>query len=245
VAADVSDSAMDSVQRLEAELRLAQDRLQATITERKRDEERQRMLIAELRHRVKNILSVVRSITTRTLEASEGLDDFASHFDGRLSALARTQAALSRQVDGEVDLDEMVREELRSHAAREGRQAEIQGPPVRLRQKAAETFALVVHELATNAVKYGALSTSSGHVAVTWRILNSSGGRRMVFEWRETGVAVVDPSPSRSGFGRDLIENELPYDLPGAATSISFAPGGVHCVVELPLNQYAAEPFGS
>src|SRR5262249_15300708 len=90
------------------------------ITQRKRDEERQHLLIAELQHRVKNILSVVRSITARTLEASDGLDEFAAHFDGRLRALARTQAVLARHAEAEVDLDEMVREELLSHAAHDG-----------------------------------------------------------------------------------------------------------------------------
>jgi two-component system CheB/CheR fusion protein len=213
------------------------------ITQRKRDEERQRLLIAELQHRVKNILSVVRSISSRTLESSDGLEDFAAHFDGRIRALARTQAVLARQVEASVELDEMVREEMVSHAAHDGQQVEIHGPPVRLRQKAAETFSLALHELATNAVKYGALSSPAGRVSVGWRVLNSSAGPKLTFEWRETGVSVVDPAPSRTGFGRDLIERGLPYDLPGAATAISFAPGGLQCVIELPLNQYAAEPL--
>ena len=211
------------------------------ITQRKRDEARQRLLISELQHRVKNILAVVRSITSRTVERSEGLEDFAAHFDGRLRALARTQAVLARHADAEFDLDEMVREELLSHAAHDGDHIEIDGPSVRLRQKAAEIFALALHELATNAVKYGALSSPSGSVSVTWRIMTTSAGPWLSFEWREAGVAVVDPSPGRTGFGRDLIERGLPYDLAGAVTSIDFAPGGVQCRIELPLDRYAAE----
>jgi two-component system CheB/CheR fusion protein len=213
------------------------------VSERKRVEERQKLLMAELQHRVKNILAVVRSITTRTLEASNGLEDFAAHFDGRLGALARTQSVLARQAGEEIDLDEIVREELLSHAARENEQIVVGGPQVLLQQKAAETFSLAVHELATNAVKYGALSMPSGRVSVTWRVMNTSAGPKLLFEWRESGVPVVDPQPGRTGFGRDLIERGLPYDLPGAATALSFAPGGLQCVIELPLNQYAAGPF--
>ena len=210
------------------------------VSERKRAEARQKMLLTELQHRVKNILAVVRSITSRTIEASEGLEDFAAHFDGRLSALARTQGALARQAAGEVDLDEILREELLTHAAREGEQVAIGGPQVRLNQLAAETFTLVVHELATNAVKYGALSMPAGRISVTWRVMNTSAGEKLTFEWRESGVAVVDPQPQRVGFGRDLIERGLPYDLPGAATSMNFAPGGLQCVIELPQSQYSA-----
>jgi two-component system CheB/CheR fusion protein len=247
----------ERVQRLEAELQLTKARLQASIvelesarqelrdiiTERRRDEERQRMLIAELQHRVKNILSVVRSITTRTLLSSDRLDDFAAHFDGRLRALARIQAVLARQPEAEVELDEIVHEELLSHATHDGRQIEVQGPRVRLRHKAAETFALALHELATNAVKYGALASPAGRVTIGWRVMNSSAAPMLLFEWRETGVAVVDPTPARIGFGRELIEQGLPYDLPGAATSISFGPGGLQCVVELPMNYYVAQPL--
>jgi two-component system CheB/CheR fusion protein len=245
------------LRRLETELRLTKARLQASMealesskaelrdvaAERERDQERQRLLIAELQHRVKNILSVVRSITTRTLLSSDRLDDFAAHFDGRLRALARIQAVLARQPEAEVELDEIVHEELLSHATHEGRQVEVHGPRVRLRQKAAETFALALHELATNAMKYGALSSPAGRVTIGWRVTSSEAGPMLVFEWRETGVAVVNRTPARIGFGRELIEQGLPGDLPGAATSFSFGPGGLQCMVELPMNQYAAQPL--
>lgn len=213
------------------------------ISEHKRAAERQRLLMAELQHRVKNILAVVRSITARTLEASEGLADFAAHFDGRLRALARTQSVLARQPGGEVDLDEIVREELLSHAAREGEQVAIAGPPVRLKQNAAEIFSLAVHELATNAVKYGALSRPGGRISVVWRVGCAGESRKLFFEWRESGVAAMDPQPARKGFGRDLLERGLPYDLPGTATSLLFAPGGLQCVIELPVNECVAQSF--
>jgi two-component system CheB/CheR fusion protein len=213
------------------------------ITERRRGDERQHLLMAELQHRVRNILAVVRSITSRTLEASDDLEEFSSHFEGRLHALARAQGVLARNVGGAADVDEIVREELLSHTIDDGDQVEIDGPSVRLGQRAAETFSLAVHELATNALKYGALSRPAGRIAISWRVMNTNAGPKLTFEWRERGVAVVDPKPTRTGFGRDLIERGLPYDLPGSATALSFAPGGVQCRIEIPLNDYAVQPL--
>jgi two-component system CheB/CheR fusion protein len=204
-------------------------------TMERENDERQKLLMAELQHRVKNILAVVRSIASRTLETTEDLDDFSAHFDGRLRALARTQNVLTRSAAARIDLDELVREELLTHAPHEPEQVEIAGPDIALRDRAAEIFALALHELATNAVKYGALAQPRGHISVTWRILQAAAGPRLSLEWRESGVAALDPNPARHGFGRDLIERGLPYEL-GAATSLEFLPGGVRCTVELPLD---------
>jgi two-component system CheB/CheR fusion protein len=207
-------------------------------------EERQRLLLGELQHRVRNVLAVVRSLASRTLESSTGLEDFASHFDGRLETLARTQNILTRTSEVTVDLEELVRDELTSLTAPDSDQVEVSGPVVRLRQNAAETFALAVHELATNAVKYGALSTNKGHVSVKWRVVRTSAGLRLSLQWRESGVPLVNPNPARSGFGRDLIENGLPYEL-GATTALEFAPGGVQASIELPLTPTTASLGGS
>lgn len=204
-------------------------------TPERENEDRQKLLMAELQHRVKNILAVVRSIASRTLETTEDLDDFSAHFDGRLRALARTQNVLTRTTTGRIDLDELVREELLTHASHAPNQVEISGPGITLRDRAAEIFALALHELATNAVKYGALSQPKGHVSVTWRILKATAGGRLSLEWRESGVPALDPAPTRRGFGRDLIERGLPYEL-GAATLLEFLPGGVRCTIELPLD---------
>lgn len=209
-------------------------------TQERENEDRQKLLMAELQHRVKNILAVVRSIASRTLETTEDLDDFSAHFDGRLRALARTQNVLTRTATGRIDLDELVREELLTHAPQEPGQIEIAGPEIRLRDRAAEIFALALHELATNAVKYGALAQPKGHIAVTWRVLKTSAGERLSLEWRESGVPALDPEPTRHGFGRDLIERGLPYEL-GAATSLEFLPGGVRCTIELPLEAQGGE----
>jgi two-component system CheB/CheR fusion protein len=208
-------------------------------TQERENDERQKLLMAELQHRVKNILAVIRSIASRTLETTEDLDDFSAHFDGRLRALARTQNVLTRTTTGRIDLDELVREELLTHAPQEPSQIEIAGPDITLKDRAAEIFALALHELATNAVKYGALSQPKGHISVTWRTLKAAAGDRLSLEWRESGVPALDPSPTRHGFGRDLIERGLPYEL-GAATSLEFLPGGIRCTIELPLDADAS-----
>ena len=201
-------------------------------------EDRQNLLLAELQHRVRNVLAVVRSVAARTAEASGSLEDFSSHFDGRLSTLARTQNIFSRTGETTVELEELVRDELIALAAGDNKRIQVKGPSVRLRQGAAETFALALHELATNAVKYGALSQPKGRLVINWRILNTSAGKRLSLEWRERGV-LLDADPVRTGFGRDLIERGLPYEL-GAATSLEFERGGVRAVIELPLTETTA-----
>jgi two-component system, chemotaxis family, CheB/CheR fusion protein len=201
--------------------------------------DRQRMLVSELQHRVKNILAVVRSIFTRSIGEDGLVDAGAEHFRGRLDALARTQNVLARTPAGGIDLEELVRDELTCHGSRYGDQVHIHGPSIRLRQKAAEALGLAVHELATNAAKYGALANETGKIDVTWRLYESSSGPRLAWRWTETGVTLIDPAPSRVGFGRELIEQGLPYQL-GASTALEFARGGVNCVIELPLSERIA-----
>jgi PAS domain S-box-containing protein len=203
------------------------------VTEAKQAADRQRLLLAELQHRVRNILTVVRSVASRTGENSPEVEDFLSHFDGRLGTLARTQSAVIRTEDVSVDLEEMVRDELLAVAADEDR-IEVSGPTVRLRQRAAENLALAVHELTTNAVKYGALSSRDGRLSVTWDVRKPNGQELLTLHWRESGVRAIDANPKRTGFGRQLIERALPYEL-GADTSLKFAAGGVRAEIELPL----------
>jgi two-component system CheB/CheR fusion protein len=204
------------------------------VDERRRATGQQSLLLAELQHRVKNILAVVRSLTVRSLDTSETLEEFGERFSGRIDALARTQGVLANRGAAGVQLGEVVQDELAASLAEDGGQVEIGGPPVLLKDKAAEAFALAIHELATNALKYGALSTPTGRLSVHWRIMNTSGGGRLALEWRERGMQLPETRPSRTGFGRRLIERGLPYDLE-AVTSLEFTPEGVRCTVELPL----------
>jgi two-component system CheB/CheR fusion protein len=209
------------------------------VTPLTRAEERQRMLLAELQHRVRNTLAVVRSIARRTGETSETVEEYAMHLDGRLNAFARTQAYVTRNPDAGVDLESLIAEELVSYQAHEGEQVRIGGPPVRLCPKPAATFALTVHELATNAVKYGALSSDDGRIAVTWTIDGRNSGRHLKFTWQESGVAVDGAAPRRRGFGTELLEKTLAYEI-GAKTNLVFDPGGVRCTIDVSLNDRIA-----
>lgn len=204
------------------------------ISDRKQAEARQALLTSELQHRARNTLAVVRSVAGRTLETSASLDDFSAHFDGRLGALGRTQAMVGRLGEDDVDLEELVREELLAQAVDEEQQLSISGPPISLRRKPAEVLGMALHELSMNAVKYGALASSGGKVAVSWRVFIVGGAPTLSIEWSESGVPAIDSSPTHHGYGRDLIERVLPSELK-AATTLEFRPGGVRCALNLPL----------
>ncbi|WP_338665172.1 CheR family methyltransferase [Pararoseomonas sp. SCSIO 73927] len=201
---------------------------------RRRAEAQQSLLMAELQHRVKNTMAVVRSVTRRSLESAESLEELRLHLGGRIDSLARTQGLLANRGSDGISLDTLVRDELAAVLGHEGGQVEVEGPPMLLKEKAAETFGLALHEMATNAVKYGALSGPEGRLGVRWHVRHTAAGDRLALEWREAGVPALDVRPSRMGFGRRLIERGLPYDL-GATTSLEFLPGGVRCTVELPM----------
>jgi two-component system CheB/CheR fusion protein len=204
------------------------------ITALTRSEERQRLLLAELQHRVRNTLAVVRSIARLTAHSSDTVQDYAMHLEGRLSAFARTQALVTRNPDAGVDLEQIVSEELLAYHAREGDQLKVSGPKVRLQAKAAETLGLAVHELATNALKYGSLSTPEGLVELSWRIEQRETEPAFVFEWVEKGGPKPPEKPLRKGFGTELLERTLGFELK-SKTSISFQESGLRCVVELPF----------
>ncbi|WP_114949210.1 sensor histidine kinase [Microvirga calopogonii] len=203
------------------------------VTRRKRSEEHQKVLLAELQHRVRNTLAVIRSIARRTAETSATVEDYTMHFDGRLDTFARVQAAVTRDPTAGVDLASLVAEELLTCAAREGEQFKLSGPDLRLHPKAAETFGLAIHELAANAVKYGALSSAEGHVTVTWDLEDRDGAQHLRVEWTETGVPVITNAPRRSGFGTELLTQTVPYQLLGT-TTLTFKPGGLRCTIEFP-----------
>jgi two-component system CheB/CheR fusion protein len=198
-----------------------------------------KLLLAELQHRVRNTLAVMRSITRRTAATSETVEDYAMHLEGRIDAFARTQAMATRTPDAGVDLEEYVRDELLAAVVKDEEKAHVEGPPVRLRAKAADSIGLAIHELATNAIKYGALSGDGGHIDVTWRIEGLDGDRRLRLEWRESGVRIAAVAPRRRGFGSELIERTLRYEL-DAETKLEFNPGGVRCVITVPLNERTA-----
>ncbi|KQN92815.1 hypothetical protein ASE95_09230 [Sphingomonas sp. Leaf231] len=198
-------------------------------------EERQRRLVAELQHRVRNILTVVRSVFSRTVEAGGAMEDVSDHFRGRLDALARTQAIVTQTASGHVDLENLIRDELLSIGVADGAALALSGPDVPLPPRAAEAIGLAVHELAMNAVKFGALKVPGAVLEIDWSCdVDGDGTQHVRLAWIEKGVPAVPISPSRQGFGTELICEALPYQY-GADTHLAFVGGGVRCTITMPL----------
>ncbi|TNC48498.1 PAS domain S-box protein [Rubellimicrobium rubrum] len=202
------------------------------VTPEKEAEARQRLLLAELQHRVRNTMAVIRSIVRRSAQSATSKDDYATHLEGRLSALTRAQSALTRAPSGNVDLEAILRDEFQAAAMGADRLV-LSGPPVRLSARQAETMALVVHELTTNAIKHGAFAIPHGTVAVVWSISDGDPSR-VLLRWTETGGR-RSGSPRRKGFGTELLERMLPYSL-GAQSRLQYRPEGFGCEIELPLS---------
>ncbi|WP_414470620.1 PAS domain S-box protein [Microvirga sp. M2] len=221
------------------------------ITGRKRDEEalreggeRLKVLVAELQHRTRNLLGVLRSIADRTLASSSSFEAFRERFRDRIDALSRVNGLLSRLEEGHrISFDELIRAELAGlgvvDGEGQGSRVTLEGPKgVRLRSSTVQTFALGLHELATNAVKYGALSRPEGRLTVRWGLTDGDGETRLRMEWRENGVPIppsAEGQPCRRGSGRELIERSLPYQL-GAETLYELTPDGVRCTITLPIS---------
>lgn len=210
--------------------------LENDVTARKEGERRRRLLTAELQHRVKNNLALIRSLSTRTLRRAQSLEDFAETFEGRLHALAVAQTLLSRSAAEEVDLHELLSEELLPYDAREGDNLSIHGPVVLLKPKTAQLLGLVFHELATNAVKFGALTTG-GRIEIGWTIEATKEGQLLNWSWVETGVpAVSRPADAEGGFGRDLVERGVPYQL-GGTSHFEITGNGARYELRVPLTE--------
>ena len=207
-------------------------------------QERQAVLVAELQHRTRNLLSVVRQMAQKTARASNGLADFWSRYRDRLDALARVQSLLSRLNEHDrVTFDELVQTELAAHGADPDADPRVvlEGPTgIRLRSTTVQTLALALHELATNAVKYGALSQPGAKLAIRWSIMaegQPAGQPWLHVDWRETGVKMppANGRPQGGGQGRELIERALPYQL-DARTTYDFKDDGVHCTISMPVS---------
>ncbi|HVW93787.1 MAG TPA: CheR family methyltransferase [Devosia sp.] len=200
----------------------------------RRSEEQAKLLLAELQHRVRNTLGVVRSFARRTADTTESVEDYAAHLDGRLGAFARAQAAVTQNPSAGVSLERIIADEIASFGAREGEQVSLEGPQVRLASKTAEVFTLAIHELATNAVKYGALRSPKGRIRVRWRMEDGEQGRRLGLEWAES-AELDSAAPSRRGFGTELLERMVPYELNGEAV-LEYRPDGLVCRIDLPVD---------
>jgi PAS domain S-box-containing protein len=199
---------------------------------------RQHVLMAELQHRTRNLLSVVQSIANQTLRSSSSLEVFGRQFGSRLRALSRVQGLLARVEDQVIDLHALVTAELAAHSedGTESSRIKVAGPSVTLPPAAAQALGLALHELATNAVKYGALAQPTGKLEVTWELKAKKPTSEIALQWRESGVSMPDVgSPKRKGYGSELIERALPYQL-SAKTQLEFGPDGVRCAILVPIS---------
>jgi PAS domain S-box-containing protein len=202
------------------------------ISERRRAQARQDLLLAELSHRVKNTLAMVLSIANQTLSRAESLGEFARSFHGRIQALAAAHSLLTAVSWDVAALRVLVEQALQPYASSDGNNVRISGDEVLLRPNAALTFSLVLHELATNAAKYGALQKPGGLVAVDCRV-RSNGDRELHLHWAESGGPPVRP-PVRRGFGLELIERSVAHELGGQAV-LEYPIEGISCEITVPL----------
>lgn len=212
------------------EQKLSEAKLQREIQERRRAEERQQLLIHELNHRVKNMLATVQSMARQSLGRARAGSDLAD-FENRLMALAWTHDILTRESWAGASLQTVVTRTMAPHAG--PNRVALSGPDLWLPPQTALALAMGVHELATNAVKYGALSTDAGRVSIRWRLDRSGAGPRLVLTWAEQDGPPVSP-PAGRGFGSRLLERGLAREL-GGSVALSFEPAGVRCRIEAPL----------
>lgn len=201
-------------------------------------QERQTVMVAELQHRTRNLIAVVRSIAQQTMAETGPTQEFREEFNHRLAALARVQGLLSRSDEEPITIETLIRMELDALGAKpEPGRIELEGPSARIRHSVVQTLALALHELATNARKYGALSSEEGRLQVRWRVESNADGDRLALEWTETGGQPPKPqSDARRGYGRELIERALPYSL-DARTAFEHDATGLRCTIDMPLKR--------
>ena len=205
------------------------------VTEARLAREHQGVLLAELKHRVRNMMAVIRSIASRTADSAPDVASYRSLLEGRLLALSRVQMLLTREANAGGSLRGILESEVGAQAP-PGARYELIGPDVRLSPKAVEVLTLAIHELATNALKYGALSVPEGRLSVKWTPFERKGLAWLALEWTEEGAPPRAPA-TRRGFGSDLIERRIPYELAGTGT-ITIDAQGARCRLEFPLKDH-------
>lgn len=203
-------------------------------TQRKLVEDHKSMLMRELDHRIQNTLAVVSSLVRQTVRNSDSLEAFARDIEGRLGAFSRVQALSNHERQGRAALRDIVLGELHPYELREQHRIVVgAGTDIVLTPTATQALALALHELATNAAKYGALSVPAGRVEVTWRVEDPAREPRVLIDWTESDGPPVRP-PARRGFGTQLIEDMVSFAL-NAKVRRDFRPEGVRCNIEFPL----------
>jgi two-component sensor histidine kinase len=199
-------------------------------------EARMRVLVGELQHRTRNLIGVVMALADTTGGQGQTLRGFKASFTDRLMALSRVQSLLSRAAPGDsLTFDSLLRSELSAQSG-SGGTLSLDGPPdIMLRFNSVQALAMALHELTTNAVKYGALGQTGARLHVRWRVQDEDGSSWITVDWKESGVETADgAAPRGAGNGRRLIEDALPYQF-GARTTFAIEPDGVHCTLALAL----------
>lgn len=187
------------------------------IDDLRRLQESQRTLLSELQHRVRNMLGLFRALVRGSTEWYDDVEDYVAHLVGRINAMARTQVMLTRDSRLRLDLETIVQDELQIYS-REYSNLEVEGPGVLLSAKAAEAMTLAIHELATNSMKYGVLMLG-GSLSISWETYDRGGEIWVELKWRERSKSTPDgPMRDGPGFGTELIEQRVPYELGGECT---------------------------
>ena len=218
----------DARGRLAGASKIARD-----ITERRRAEQERELRFGELRHRVKNLLAMTQALARRTATEGRSSEEYRDAFLGRLMALARAHELAFGTEDKGADLATLVELTLDPYAGDRGAVAVVAGPPVMLEEAKVQALALVLHELATNAVKHGALSAREGRVRIGWEVEEAGEARRLRLRWEERGGPPVGPTAAR-GFGTLLVEHAGRHEL-GGSTELIFAPEGLRAAITVQL----------
>jgi two-component system CheB/CheR fusion protein len=200
------------------------------ITDRKRWEERQQMLLRELSHRVKNTLAVVQAIARQSQRTSATPQEFVQRFEGRIDALASAHNLLMQSEWAGADLEGLARQQLGAYATESGSRVRIEGPAILLPPDLATPLGLVLHELATNAAKFGALSAPAGTIDLSWNVTPSDRSSALKLVWREAGGPPMKP-PGKAGLGSSLIDGAIPE----ASVERVFNHDGLICTITIPL----------
>ena len=211
------------------------------ITDRKRAEEHQRLLVNELNHRVKNSLAMVNGVAAQSFRNARNIDEARDAFSARIIALAKAHDILTAENWEGANLEDVIRLTARAHDGDEGGRFHFSGPTVRLSPKRALALSMAMHELATNATKYGALSAATGQITIDWTIESAGDDRQFRLSWRESGGPAVIP-PQRRGFGSRLIEYGLAAELHGVVEML-YHSEGISCTIRAPMA--AIEELGS
>jgi two-component sensor histidine kinase len=212
------------------------------ITDRKRAEDQQALLIRELHHRVKNMLATIQAIMGSTARASTTIKEFQEAFSGRIASLAKTHSSLAENALQDISFRNLLCNELEPYDDGSGKRIVLTGPHLQIESTIAIPLGMAVHELTTNAAKHGALSVLGGFVEVTWTVVNEAEPVLRI-DWVEQNGPVVT-APTRRGFGSQLLERVLTHQI-GADAKVDYLAAGLRAQIRVPIPKQQTSPLDS